>query len=349
MFVLRSLQLSFVLLVLQVQVSFSDSDISDRYIGSVVGSFVADAATMGLHWIYDPLEIQRLVETRPDNDPAFFIPPSSPYYQYESGELSPYGAEAFAVLQVLAGRVNITGQELTSGFVAHMKQYPGYRNKATRFLIENAEAGLQFPRAGADDEQANALVKAAVAAARYSGRPDFLQRVEDAVRMHQNTDLAARCGVAAAAIIDRIARGAAIPDALRWAASDASPLDPLTRSDLRAGEAALPPRAPAADAARAFGASCALPGALLAALHIVRSSATFEDAVRANIRAGGDQCSRAALIGACFGAAAPAAVPAAWAARVRLAADVRRLAAAVRAHAAADAAAAGFAAARSRL
>jgi ADP-ribosylglycohydrolase len=317
--------------------------------GAVVGSFVADAATMGLHWIYDPLEIQRLVETRPSNDPAFFIPPSSPYYQYESGELSPYGAESFAVLQVLAEKANISGQDLTSGFVTRMKQYAGYRNKATRFLIENVDAGLQFPEAGADDEQANALVKAVVAAARYSGRPDFLQRVEDTIRMHQNTDLAARCGVAAAAIVDRIARGAAIPDALRWAASDASPLDPLTRGDLRAGEAALPLRAPAADAALAFGASCALPGALLAALHIIRASPSFEDAVRANIRAGGDQCSRAALIGACFAAADPAAVPAAWAARVRLAPDARRLAAVLRAHAAADGPAADSATPRSRL
>jgi ADP-ribosylglycohydrolase len=342
-------KLSIAFIIMQVQVTVSDSHVSDRFVDAVVGSFVADAATMGLHWIYDPLEIQRLVETRPSNDPAFFPPPSSPYYKYESGELSPYGAESFAVLQVLAGKANVSGQELTTEFAALLKQYEGYKNKASRLFIKNIDAGLQFPHAGADDDQANALTKAVVAAARYSGRPDFLNRVEDTVRMHQNTDLAARCGVAAAAIIDRIARGAAIPDALRWATGDSSPLDPLTRGELRAAEAALPPRAPAIDAVRTFGASCALPGALLAALHIVRASATFDDAVRANIRAGGDQCSRAALIGACFAAAAPGAVPAAWAAQARRAGDARRLAAAVCAHAAADSPPAVSDAARSRL
>ena len=213
----------------------------DNYIFAILGGFIADAATMGLHWIYDPLEIERLVETRPSSDPAFFEPPSSPFYQYVNGEFSPYGAEALGILKALASQPNISGQELTIAFVEYMRNYDGYKNKATRYLIENVDAGLAFPNAAPDDGQANALTKVPAAVARYSGRPDFQRKVEDTVRAHQNSDLAVRCGVAAAVILDRIAtsaaaaftaangpgpaRGAAelVRAALEWAASAASP------------------------------------------------------------------------------------------------------------------------------
>jgi ADP-ribosylglycohydrolase len=294
----------------QMALAYNDPD---PYMHGVVGSFVADAATMGLHWIYDPLEIQRLVET---SDPAFFEPPSSPYYQYRSGELSPYGAEALGVIHSLGSKADVSGQELTSDFVDFMKKYKGYKNKASRFLIENFDAGKKFPESGADDGQANALVKIPVAVARYSGRPDFLEKVEETIRAHQNNDLAVRCGVAAAAILDRIARGATVPDALRWSVGPASPIDAVTKQQMRDAEAALPPTASAADAARAFGASCALPGALLTALHVLRTARGFSAAVRANALAGGDQCSRGAFIGACFAAADPAAIPDEWMAKV---------------------------------
>ena len=61
----------------------------------MIGSFVADAATMPLHWIYSSDKIRDLLDGK---DPEFFPKPSSPFYQYPLGELSPYGAEAFYML-----------------------------------------------------------------------------------------------------------------------------------------------------------------------------------------------------------------------------------------------------------
>jgi hypothetical protein len=43
----------------------------------VLGAFVADAATMPLHWIYDVAQIKQLVG---DGAPTFFHPPSCPFY-----------------------------------------------------------------------------------------------------------------------------------------------------------------------------------------------------------------------------------------------------------------------------
>ncbi|TMW65924.1 hypothetical protein Poli38472_003689 [Pythium oligandrum] len=50
--------------------------------------------------------------------------------------------------------------------------------------------------------------------------------------------------------------------------------------------------------------SCGLPGVLKGSLFVLLTSNGYVDAVRANMVAGGDNCSRSILIGACAAAAA---------------------------------------------
>jgi hypothetical protein len=68
----------------------------DKLQAALLGAFVADAATMPLHWIYSPADISNILQGK---DPEFYEKPSSPFYQYPVGELSPYGEEAFIVLK----------------------------------------------------------------------------------------------------------------------------------------------------------------------------------------------------------------------------------------------------------
>ncbi|RYH13651.1 ADP-ribosylglycohydrolase family protein [archaeon] len=53
-------------------------------------------------------------------------------------------------------------------------------------------------------------------------------------------------------------------------------------------------------------------GALVVALHIILHSSNFSDAIDLNIRAGGDSCSRALVIGAVFGAMPGTSIPEHW-------------------------------------
>ena len=276
---------------------------------------MADAASMGLHWIYDTAKLKQLVDSSSNKDPAFFEPPSCPFYQSASGQPSPYGAEAMSVLRSLSSSESVTGDQLAADMASYLDAYQGYKNKATKMLIANVAAGKKHPECGADDSQVNSIVKVPVALARYAGRPDFLAKIEETIRAHQNHDDAVRHGLAAALLLDHIARGATVRAALDWAVADGSPVDAATRAELSAAAAAVPADTPPAEASARLGASCALPGALLTAAHILRSAAGYEDAVRRNILAGGDQCSRSVLIGACFAAEDPAAVPDAWAAK----------------------------------
>ena len=51
---------------------------------------------------------------------------------------------------------------------------------------------------------------------------------------------------------------------------------------------------------------------MVVALHIVLHSANLSDAMEANIKAGGDSCSRALVIGAVYGALPDAEIPESW-------------------------------------
>lgn len=67
----------------------------------MLGAVVADAAAMGVHWVYDIKELDRLFDLRQSAEAAgqsevgldYFEPPQSPFFSYENGRASPYGEQ----------------------------------------------------------------------------------------------------------------------------------------------------------------------------------------------------------------------------------------------------------------
>lgn len=79
-----------------------------RALGAILGGVVADAAAMGVHWVYDPKELDRLFALREGNDMglAFYEPTQSPFFSYESGRASPYGEQVRVSAACLIGTVS---------------------------------------------------------------------------------------------------------------------------------------------------------------------------------------------------------------------------------------------------
>lgn len=146
---------------------------AERRLGAIKGGLVADAASMGLHWIYDVNKIKALTKGA---HAEFFEPP---FYKYEPGQLSPYGAEALGVLRILTDSRNKTFDP--NVFAVELKEYfeayPGRLNHASKELITAIGSGKSFPECGADDSQANSLVKAAIAVTAFEGLDDWALRV----------------------------------------------------------------------------------------------------------------------------------------------------------------------------
>jgi hypothetical protein len=61
---------------------------ADRAQGAILGSLVADAATMSLHWIYEMEKLKELVDKKGKAAaPEFYDPPSCSFYEVR--QLSP--------------------------------------------------------------------------------------------------------------------------------------------------------------------------------------------------------------------------------------------------------------------
>ena len=322
--------------------------VQKRAAAAVLGSFVADAATMGAHWIYDMAELQQRLGSH-GATPEFHEPPACPYYDYSSGSLSPYGDEALVLLRCMSagsdGRLDPA--LFADALFSWSKEYRdggGFIDHATQGFQTRMLAGKTWPECGAEDKQANCLGKVAIVVARYAGTGDLVSKVTEAIRVHQDHDEAVNHGVAAALLLEQVVLGSSLRAALEL--SKAS-MDGSALAAVKAAEAASSRQStadmlgelghqlmPGEPKAALVGRSCGFPQALAGSLHaILGAQGDYVRGVRANLLAGGDNCCRASFVGAVLAALAAGSgeeladiVPPSWRQRARCTLEVEALA-----------------------
>jgi hypothetical protein len=198
-------------LVAQSSGTDTASDVRLRGEAAVLGAVVADAATMGLHWIYNVDEIKgHLIKPPPEGwgrfpprggrNPEFFTPPKSAYYNYPQGSPTPYGVELYSLIETMTARSHgelspsvlaqrylesaQTGCTDDTGCTAHRL------SGISKALLECRESGAHWTacppaRERRQNHQAHATVKVAPLVARYAGEDVMLEKVEQAIRVHQ--------------------------------------------------------------------------------------------------------------------------------------------------------------------
>ncbi|TYZ65984.1 hypothetical protein PybrP1_005568 [[Pythium] brassicae (nom. inval.)] len=294
-----------------------------RAVAAVLGGLVGDAATMGLHWIYDAEKLAALVAQRPGGAAEFFEPPSCEYYSYASGALSPYGDEVVPLLQHVAAHGALDPVAFGTESYLAAKAYTGRLNHIFKELVVKGDAGLQYPELASPSVDSQGAAKATVLVARYldADTSVLLAKVREGTKVHQIGQEAEDGAVATALLLKRVVLGASVADAVAAVAVDPLVSEAARRDvqqvldDVRAQT-----YADAVAAIAEYGKSCALPGVLKGALFVLLTApGGYAGAVRANLAAGGDNCSRAIIIGAVAAAAAQTdsaaladAVPAEW-------------------------------------
>lgn len=132
---------------------------ADRIVGALRGAFVADAASMGTHWIYNPVEMAAAVASIAT--PEFTNPPTPRFYSamefpghYGPGQLSPYGEQLLFVTEYVAEHDDVDGPTMSTSLVAWAKTFGGRHDHALTTVLSNIdEAGKVWPECGADDSQ----------------------------------------------------------------------------------------------------------------------------------------------------------------------------------------------------
>lgn len=289
-----------------------------RALAAVVGGFVGDAATMGLHWIYDDAKMTELVAQQKPHGPEFMDPPSCPFYSYANGALSPYGDEIFPLLQDVATRGEFNPVEFGTVSYLAAKAYTGRLNHVFKELVVKGDAGLKYPNLASESKDAHGAIKVPVLVARYLDNTDtLLQKVREATKVHQIGEEAEDAAVAVALLLQQVVLGTSIADAIASLVSNEQ-VGSATRTSIQEVlDDVSAKKFPDATAAIAqFGKSCGLPGVLKGSLFVLLTSSGYTESVRANLVAGGDNCSRSIMIGAITAAAAAGGesdpIPAEW-------------------------------------
>lgn len=275
---------------------------------AILGALTADAAALGLHWLYDADQLRKLQQDAPL---AFRTPDAQNYAGVKgyfahagkhAGDRSCYGEPCRLMLAHLArnaGRFERRRfqQEWLASF-GPGGSWVGYIDRPTRAAVLRLLACPspdEYPEcSGSDDDQLPALVGIPAILAGHTGTLDgAIDAVLSAVAVTHDNALARSGAVACATALHAVLSGLALPEALFLGAGAAGDvLGPLLQEAL-----AMPALDPAAAAAR-FGMPCHLPQGLPVLFHIARTAENFRIAVEANILAGGDSCGRSLMLGA---------------------------------------------------
>lgn len=300
----------------------------------ILGALVADAAAMGLHWVYDQDRIAAIAPQTPE-----FRTPSAADYEgvqgyfahptRRAGDPSQYGEQTLVMMRALAASDGTyDAGRYAAEFRAHFGYggaYVGYIDRATRESLNNA-AGVEDPEAelGSGDVQLPAVAKLPALVVALEGADDaaFDAAVRSAIAVtNKNETSLAWGGVAAHMMRAALASRSSGPEAVLAAARSVASPETLAVLD----EASRMTDTDTNTVTQHFGLACYLRSGVPNALHNILTAPSYTDAVRRNIYAGGDSCGRAILVGAVMGAVhgvgGETGIPEAWMAR--LTADLR--------------------------
>jgi ADP-ribosylglycohydrolase len=281
---------------------------------------------LGSHWIYNRDEIAARF---PDGIKGFETPFSGHYHdRKKSGDFTHYGDAALVVLASSALTGHFDEFDVGSRLIRLMTDdnYSGYRDHATRGMVENYRAHItSSPSAlfdfqqGADDDQPATVTHLAPVVVAHLYDPDLLGTVAKATRVCQNNRRAIAYAQAAALILRALINGSSPDEAISETIRIFTSVDGEVSEVVGRIEAASASRTLSVqDATMLFGQSCPLYSSFTAALHtMLICSNNFAEALIATAQAGGDNAGRAAITGGWLGAHLGfKAIPAAWLTRL---------------------------------
>lgn len=295
---------------------------TDHHAASVFGALVADAATLGLHWIYD---VERIAEVIKGNGgQTAFVPIDAANYEgvpayfahgnRADGMLSQYGeCLALAVESIIANDGAFVVAEYQKDFADYFDMggaYLGYIDRPTRSAVENIRAGTLRP-SGSDDDQMPALTRLPAVIVALRDAPDINDSVSQAIEITNVNPVALEYGALYHTLLASVLEGKSLKDALQDVAQSATgDAQRLLLDAVQTDE----------DDSVAYGAiterACHLPQGMPLAFHIMARSNSFTQAIETNIQAGGDSCGRAIIIGSVMGAlhgvGGPTGIPLDW-------------------------------------
>ncbi|WP_064602880.1 ADP-ribosylglycohydrolase family protein [Photobacterium sp. J15] len=296
---------------------------AQRY-AALMGALVADAASMGTHWIYSPERVSML-----SNLPHFpFIQPDASHYEgvegyyahdkLTAGELTAYG-EWLALYIRLLSQPDISTRNIQQQVLDYFGpggEFIGYIDSPTKALLLTLFSLMpdEWPDdSGSDDDQNPALcsIPALVSLKLPSEQLDL--EIERIVGITHQNETALACAKAFASALNEALRSRRMEPVLN-VLKIKSP--EAIRDNIELVRNLSVEQNELSHVLTIVNQACHLADSLPLAAWILQNSESYTEAIRMNILASGDSCGRGilvgALAGACYGFGDEKGIPISW-------------------------------------
>ena len=275
----------------------------------VMAAFMADALSLGAHWIYDAESISKRFG-RIEN---FMTPdPNSYHSTKEKGEFTHYGDQMFVLLESIAEENNFRPESFAERWQRLFKDYRGYIDQATRGTLFGYASGKPIKTAGSSSYELAGASRIAPIVYIYA---DNLEKLIEAVRlqtmMTHNTAEVIESAEFFGRVGQQVLKGIRPKTAIENI-SKAWTGDPKIKEWAKAGLESKD--LDSLDAILRFGQSCHTQEVFPGVIHlVVRYENDLKEALVQAEMAGGDSAARGMMAGMVLGAyLGPDGLPADW-------------------------------------
>jgi len=296
---------------------------SQRY-AALMGALVADAASMGTHWIYSPDRIKTLTDL-----PHFpFIEPDASHYEgvdsyyahdkLTAGELTAYGEWLALYIRLLANPDvdTHTIQQQVLDYFGPGGEFIGYIDSPTKALLLSlfSLSPEDWPEdSGCDDDQNTALCAVPALVALKHSSEKLEQEIERIVGITHQNDIAISSAKAFASALNEALRSRRMEPVLNVLKIKSEPKtqDLIEQVRVLSGDVN-----DLNHVLSIVNQACHLADSLPMAAWILKNSESYTEAIIKNILVSGDSCGRGiivgALAGACYGFGDEKGIPISW-------------------------------------
>lgn len=271
---------------------------------ALLGALVADAASMGLHWLYDQEQLKLVGAT----GSLLFRQPDAAVYEGKrgayvhaarrAGELSHYGESARIVGKLASGggySIESHQKSIMAAF-GPCGAFVGYADRPTkqliaRLILEGDE--ISHPSGMDDDQMPGVCVVPGLFSYGVS-----VEQTQEAARVITTNDDVLQSTDAVHSVLSQLDSGVELQKALAVAADGVKgELGALMR------EAVSQDGYEPLQTAQHFGLACYVKHAMPLSWYLLKNATDFTSAITDNIRCGGDCCGRAMALGSIAGLA----------------------------------------------
>ncbi len=264
----------------------------------VLGSFLADSLSLGVHWIYDVNRIKKEFG-RVEN---LLKPLLDSYHPTKDrGEFTHYGDQAMVLLESVSAKGRFDPEDFFSRWRALFKDYHGYLDQATKATLQNFASGKSIQDAGSPSSDLAGAARIAPLAFLLRHNQDALVKAATAqTHMTHNNPLVIASAEFFARVCWNALRGTPPTAAISSVAAEhfkASPLSEWVKKGIDSRDK------DSVSAIATFGQSCRVDHAFPSTVHLIsKYENDFKEALIQCVISGGDSAARGMIVGMVLGA-----------------------------------------------